>query len=499
MKKFFAILLALTMVLSLGVTAFAADITTTDDHTYAVYQIFTGDLSGDVLSNVKWGANAKLPTGANVGDEVPEAVLEELAAVTASTDDQAKLAIIEKYVDLTTNPVDTVTSADKAEVVNGYYLLKDLGISDGKGGYSVPDGQEYSEYVVNIVKNTEITPKKGETTTEKKVDDKNDSTGAEDEIVWKDSADHDIGDAVPFLLSAKITDKYDNYESYYFAFHDKQSAGLTFDPTSVVVKVDGKVITSGFQVVTNPTDGHTFDVVFANLKAIVDKDNNAVVKAGSVITVEYTSTLNTNAIIGALGNPNTMYGEYSNNPNGDGTGKTPEDTVIVFTYETIVNKVDENGDPLEGAGFTLYKFDKATNDYVAIGSEVKGEDLTTFVWKGIDDGQYKLVETTTPAGYNTIKPIEFTVTATHTDGATPSLTSLTATCSDVTFTTGTIVYDEETSSANATVSADVINQSGTVLPETGGIGTTIFYVAGSVLVLAAGILLITKKRMAAKG
>ena len=245
------------------------------------------------------------------------------------------------------------------------------------------------------------------------------------------------------------------------------------------------------------TDGCTFEVRFDNLKDI------ASVKAGSIISVEYTSTLDTDqATVGSAGNKNTSHVTYTNNPNdeqaGEG-GKTPDDVVIVFTYKTIVNKVTKNPNydpkvegseeyiPLKGAGFTLYK-KNAFGTYEAVGSELKSEDMTTFTWSGLDDGDYKLVETTTPSGYNTIPDIEFTITATHdVSSDNPTLISL----SGGDKFTGVI--------STGVVSANIENQSGAQLPSTGGIGTTIFYVLGSVLVIGAAVLLVTKKRMSTKG
>ena len=202
---------------------------------------------------------------------------------------------------------------------------------------------------------------------------------------------------------------------------------------------------------------------------------------------------------------------YTNNPNDEQAGEngeTPKDVVIVFTYQTIVNKVtknpaydaskdtgktgtDSDGNtefiPLKGAGFTLYK-KNASGAYEAVGSELKGEDMTTFTWSGLDDGDYKLVETTTPSGYNTIPDIEFTITATHdVSSDNPTLISL----SGGDKFTGVI--------STGVVSANIENQSGAQLPSTGGIGTTIFYVLGSVLVIGAAVLLVTKKRMSTKG
>lgn len=224
-----------------------------------------------------------------------------------------------------------------------------------------------------------------------------------------------------------------------------------------------------------------------------------------MITVEYTATLNENAVLGSAGNPNEVYLEYSNNPNKSGegnneTGNTPKDVVIVFTYKTVISKVTKNPDydpevegseeyiPLAGAEFTLEKYNKKTDKWEAI-TVVKNDEGTTFTFSGLDDGNYRLTETKTPAGYNTVDPIYFTITAEHdvlSDN--PALTSLSgnATTGELTFTPNT---------TNGSLSADVVNRAGVTLPETGGMGTTLFYVAGAGLVLVAVVLLITRKRM----
>ena len=388
-------------------------------------------------------------------------------------------------MNLSSEKFGTVTGGSSLTAPTGYYLIKDNG--------PVSDGESYSLYVVQVVGPTTINPKTGTTTSDKKVDDKNDSNTSEDAVTWQDSADYDIGDAVPFKLSATIASDYDNYANgYKLTFHDEEGTGLSFSKNSVKVYVDGVLLGSGYEVVTeNLKDGCTFEIRFANLKDI------ASVHAGSVISVEYTSALNTNAVIGSDGNKNTSYVTYTNNPNdtqaGEG-GKTPDDTVIVFTYKTVVNKVTKNPKyvaggsepeyiPLKGAGFTLYK-KNASGEYVAVGSELKGSDMTTFEWEGLDAGDYKLSETTTPAGYNTIADVEFTITATHdVQSDNPALTGLSG---GNTF-TGVV--------NTGAVSADIQNNAGSTLPETGGMGTTLFYVIGGILVVGAGVLLITKQRM----
>lgn len=488
-KKLASLLLALVMVFALATTAFAAENTIISPpegstRTYDVYQIFTGDLHEGVLSNIKWGKNGT----DTEGTAVDQTTLDALAAVNGKSDTE-KLTEIQKYVKLDSGKFGTVSNGNPLTVPTGYYLIKDTG--------PVNDGEAYSLYVVQVVGPTTISPKVETTTSDKKVKDTNDST-ANSTTDWQDSADYDIGDAVPFKLSATIAQDYANYtHGYKLTFHDKEDTGLSFNKNSVKVYVDGTLITTDYEVVTEGlTDGCTFEVRFANLKDI------ASVKAGSIISVEYTSTLNNQAVIGSTGNKNTSHVTYTNNPNdkqAGENGKTPDDVVIVFTYQTIVNKVTKNPNydstvegseayiPLKGAGFTLYK-KNASGTYDAVRPELKGEDMTTFTWSGLDDGDYKLVETTTPSGYNTIPDIEFTITATHdVTSDKPTLISL----SGGDKFTGVI--------STGVVSANIENQSGAQLPSTGGIGTTIFYVLGSVLVIGAAVLLVTKKRMSTKG
>lgn len=460
MKKMVSIALTLVMAFARALTmkvttTFAADKTFTitapsNDHTYEIYQIFTGDLSenGSTLSNVKWGSNGK----GTAGNDVDKTVLDEIKGLKSDDADQTKLATIKKYVDLTGTPFKTVKNGT-VDVPEGYYLIKD------KDNSLTGEDDVYTTYIVQVSKDLKITPKADKPQSEKKVKDTNDTIG--DTTGWQDSADYDIGDDVPFQLTGTVTSKYADYKAYKFVFHDKESAGLTFNADSVKVYVDGKQITSGYEV-----------------------------KAGSKITVEYTSQLNDKAVIGSAGNPNTMHLEYSNNPNDDQggeTGKTPDDTVIVFTYKTIINKVDASGAALKGAEFKLYKVMKdGSEKEVAV---VKNPEGTTFTFNGLDDGDYILRETTTPDGYNSISDIKFRITASHDVlSESPALKDL----------TGDKVTGEIELTADKTVgslTSNIVNQKGSELPETGGMGTTAMYLVGGVLVAGALLLLITKRRM----
>lgn len=498
MKKLMAALLAVAMVCAMAIPAFAADgssststaavtrytITAPNNkHTYEIYQIFTGDYDDSqpsMLTNIKWGTNGK---GGTAGDAVDQTILNELSNVSSSASDKAKLDVIEKYVTLT-NPVKTIVNGGSVEVVGGYYLIKD---QDG----SLSGSEPYTTYLVSVVGTVTITPKSNDVPEfKKKLKDTNDSTG--DVSGWQDSADYDIGDYIPFRLQGTVPEDYDSYSKYYYAFHDKEEAGLTFDSSSVKVfvgdEVTGtKIDASNYTVVTNPADGCTFEIVFDDLKKVTD------VTADSTITVTYQSRLNENAVLGAQGNVNKAKLEYSNNPrdNGNGTGTTPWDNVIVFTYKVVVNKVDQAGHPLAGAQFTLTKKTKNGTDVVK--TMDVNTTLTQFTLSGLDDGEYTLTETVTPAHYNTISPITFTVNADHTitwetERREDILTSLSGNkvIGEITFT-----VDETAGS----LTTNVVNNIGTTLPGTGGIGTTIFYVVGGGLMVAAAILLITKKRM----
>ena len=501
MKKLMAALLAVAMVCAMAIPAFADGSSSTstaavtrytitapkNGHTYEIYQIFTGDYDASqpsMLANIKWGKNG---TG-TAGDAVEQTVLDALSKVASYTSDNDKLTVIEKYIDLSTAPLVTITNGGTAnDVVGGYYLIKD---QDG----TVPSSETYTPYIVSVVCDITIKPKSNEVPKfTKKLKDTNDTTGAISG--WQDSADYDIGDDIPFRLQGTVPEDYDSYKTYYYAFHDVEEKGLTFDPSSVEVHLgdeNGAIIPNTDYKVLTKKDGTTsdtectFEIVFDDLKKVSG------VTADSTITVTYKSQLNDSAVLGAQGNVNKAKLEYSNNPRGNGTGTTPWDNVIVFTYKVVVNKVDQNRQPLEGAEFTLTKKLKDGTENV-IPMKIDTSNKALFTLSGLDDGVYTLTETVTPAHYNTISPITFTVNADHTitweaDPRNTVLTSLSGNTAsgEITFT-----HNE----TDGSLTTDVVNNIGTTLPGTGGIGTTIFYVIGGGLMVAAAILLITKKRM----
>ena len=498
-KKLASLLLVLVMVFALATTAFAEETTysitinnSAKDHTYEAYQIFTGDLSGTTLSNIVWGSGVSEAGQTALGDAAAKA-----ETLKTEADAKAFAKAVAPYLTTAAGSANTVTDGKYviSGLAAGYYLVKD------QDGSLTGDNDSYTEYIIQVVGNVTATPKSDVPEVQKKVKDINDSTDTT-KTDWQDSADYDIGDSIPFQLKATLADNVSSYTTYKVVFHDTLSKGLTYN-NDAKVYIDGTE-TNRFTVTADGTT--TLTVSCDDVKAL-----NAV--NSSAITVEYTAKLNENAVLGSAGNPNEVYLEYSNNPNkseegNNETGETPKDVVIVFTYKTIINKVDSENKPLTGAAFKLEKLikgkDGAADTWTTVKEFTVDETTTSFTFSGLDDGQYKLTETKTPVGYNTIDPIYFVIEATHDETAdAPTLKTLNAYLTDANGNKQTEMKDGESVNIDlgtvdltaGSITTTVVNKSGSKLPSTGGIGTTIFYVLGGVLVLAAVVLLVTKKRM----
>ena len=502
-KKLASLLLVLVMVFALATTAFAEETTysitinnSAKDHTYEAYQIFTGDLSGTTLSNIVWGSGVSEAGQTALGDAAAKA-----ETLKTEADAKAFAKAVAPYLTTAAGSANTVTDGKYviSGLAAGYYLVKD------QDGSLTGDNDSYTEYIVKVVGDVTATPKSDVPEVQKKVKDINDSTDTT-KTDWQDSADYDIGDSIPFQLKATLADNVSSYTTYKVVFHDTLSKGLTYN-NDAKVYIDGTE-TNGFTVTaTVNADGTTTLTVSCDDVKALGAGNS------SVITVEYTAKLNENAVLGSAGNPNEVYLEYSNNPNkseegNNETGETPKDVVIVFTYKTIINKVDSENKPLTGAAFKLEKLikgkDGAADTWTTVKEFTVDETTTSFTFSGLDDGQYKLTETKTPAGYNTIDPIYFVIEATHDETAdAPTLKTLNAYLTDANGNKQTEMKDGESVNIDlgtvdltaGSITTTVVNKSGSELPSTGGIGTTIFYVLGGVLVLAAVVLLVTKKRM----
>lgn len=559
-KKFTATIAATLMAASLSVPMFASvpvgaaatenTISFTGEiansgHTYTAYRIFdgtvkitpanesTGTPAKTELTGIKWANEAKadvfltaLKGDTTIGNDFASCsnaveVANVLSGYTSNGDKAkafAKLVVAQKDNLVTVNDTASGTiTADK----DGYYVVVESPLT------GVPLDSAMTSYLLAVYdasEGAEIAVKSAIPTVEKKIQE-NAKTGdwqadATYGERYNDTADFNIGDTVPFKLFGTMPSNIAEYPSYKYVFHDTLGKEFTlaenFATKGVTVSIDGTVIDTSKYSVTVVTDAGTkasnITITFDDIKTA------ATLSATSKVVVSYSATLNDSAAIGKPGQENAVYLEYSNNPNVGGTGttsKTNVDEVIAFTYELDVTKVDGANEDLKlkDAEFKLQATNGTHKDMWAIvdsngkvsnwtADEEQASVLTsatdgTFKVIGLDDGAYSLKETKAPNGYNLLtEAVVFTINAN---------TSNTQTDSDITgdeLTALTIQVGSDTPAAgnlvNGSVNMTVKNNSGTGLPSTGGIGTTLFYIGGGCMVGLAGIFLITKKRMGKK-
>jgi len=582
-----------------------------DDHTYTVYQVYTGDVEGDLLKNVKYGSDY---TSKTVGDAVPR---DELDAITDARA-FATQWLAGTHGAGTAATYNSETKKFTIEVDPGYYIIVD-------SASNLVDGDSLSANIVRIVGDTAVTPKKDTVSDNKEM--VSDGLG---KVTDHDPTDPDnkvndvsIGDVVNYKITAKVPAEAQYYNYYYFVINDTLDAGLTLVENSIAVKAgdndlatpaDYAIEKGAYTAPVTPnligrtgktTDDKTFKIGLVDAKA----------HAGETITVTYQAILNEDAKVGEESNDNTSTVTYSNQPehNYDGKnhpsfpdtvdssalGETPKTVTKTHTTGIKITKVDQDNKPLTGAGFTLtgdsvektvvkteeftkyttgdqtdynyykladgtytttapvtakfmqYKevgvatstgyvedasytgtdkvvaeevtyrpfapatdigkkvytlhennnflYDSTTDKYkketktevidksadYSVTHMVDGTGVVEFV--GLGEGTFTISESTVPAGYNAIEDITLKINFKYNPG------------------TGELHWSKDTSdTSEATYNSTtgmfeitIKNQKGAQLPSTGGVGTTIFYVAGSIMVLAAAILLITKRRMGA--
>ncbi len=497
MKKLVSILLALVMTLALSVSAFAADtnvtIGTDANREYLGYQLLTlttslkaddacavGAEHNKDCYNYAYSVNgdvylAVLVAAINQADiDTADEVIAYIEGVASDSDAMNALAkaIYKEIVDarLAGTPID---GNDPTALAQGYWLFAD--VTDLK------DTDEANSLVMVNTKgqiDLTVTPKVELPTITKEVLDLNDSTA--DAGVWGETADYDMGEDVSFKLTATLHKYLASYDEYKLIFSDTLASAFELNDDIVVTVYanadkdpNAALDIAGKYVTEAADDGKSFTVTFANLKNIEDISKDA------VIEITYTAKLLKSQTIAVEGYTNTVALEFSNNPYDASSTGTLTDEVKVYTYKLVINKVDEEGAALKGAGFTLSKWNEERNQYVVVDDEIVGGDITTFTWYGLDDGQYKLEETTVPAGYNKMADMEFTISATH------DMTGVTA-----------LVSNEMDKDLNTlTFSQTIENNTGSQLPETGAAGTMWLIFGGAVLVMLAGVFMITRKKM----
>ena len=484
LKIVFAAMLSLVLLMSAMIPAFAATdgsitITTDNDavsmqgHTYTAYKIFDvtydgqGEYNYTIASEfVPYFESLGITSDADAYTYVQQ--LQDDAALQAFAKDAYAHKLNAPGVS------KTATAADRVVIDgldHGYYLVYDEGN---------PNAETNAEKAVAAVALTttdpdaEVNLKADITELDKTItgvaDDATNNSGALD----VDAVDAQIGKHIQFRLDSRVPDL-TGYTNYTYLITDTMSEGLTND-LNAKITINNTDVTSQCQVIYN---GQTFTakVPFSVLSQFA-KD------VPSVVT--YSATLNENAIVYPDGaNTNTAKLEYSNNPNTDTTDETPEVEVKVYTFTLEVTKVNGSGEVLQGAQFVLkdangnpvpvtltegvYVVDpdkEATDANATVISDADGKIYVD----GLAAAQYTLTETVAPNGYNPLKsPIKVNIVATYDDDVT-----------EVTEVTG----NEKT----------VINRTGSILPSTGGMGTTLFIAGGAVIMLAAVVLLLVSKR-----
>lgn len=486
-------------------------------HTYEAYQVFTGRLDETTLSDIEWGAgvDGEALSAAKYEGKSAKEIAKSLNATNAETfaNDVAGGNNAKSYLKTATGSVEGETGQSK-EITNlsaGYYLLKDTIDS------TAAQPAAYTKFILKVVGNVDVTPKTDTPSVEKKVQENSNKyvTDGGYGAGYNDVADYNIGDAVPFKLIGTVPNM-DRYDTYKYTFNDTASNGLTL-PSKNGVKVyvaDDKAGTNKADITSSAditVENQNLTVAFTDLKTVKG------VIADKCIIVEYSATLNGNAVIGLPGNENAVKLTFSNNPNQSGQGgsnpqgETPEDKVIVFTYQLNGTKVDatDKNKTLKDAEFKLQrqsdnkwaKIDESGKVAAWVGSvdeasAVKSDDNGNFSVAGLDDGMYNVKETKAPAGYDLpANPFVVTLKAQTKNNQGWDGNPATALTKIEVTVDGT---DGTGNAQNGTAAINIVNTKGSSLPSTGGMGTTILYAAGAAIVLVAafGIAFAVRRRNA---
>ena len=550
-RSILALALALVLVLAMSTAAFAAPETysitvnntnsaiSINGNTYRAYKVLdaTYDKEGHVSYTVSTEfANFTYTVGGN--NYQGEALIAYLGTLTNDSDalDAFAKAALTHATTNSIQPAGTATADNETATISvpapGYYLVS--------GTATAPTDQTVTAAcsLTTAKPNAQVNVKADAPSVDKKIVEGNSDV---------DANDASIGDSVNYKITSKVPNM-KGYTKYFFVMEDTLSKGLTYNE-DMVITIGTKTLvkdTDYTLTVTKDAGGATsLEIVFKNF---IQYKN----QTGAAITLTYSATLNQDAVLDpTTGNPNTVKLIYSNNPNqkGDGTPENPDKpvpgtpvsetpTVETKTYVTGLKLTKIDGSTkktltgakfkIEGKGMkvvlinrTIYKaseigtyymlkngsyttdaptadtadsYDSTTQKYekvevvdkTTVPTEINAtgyvDENGVLTFEGLGEGTYTITELVAPNGYNLLKdPITITITANATlEGC-----------------TWTVKNGETglTAGADHLFAFDVENNSGTELPSTGGTGTTIFYILGSLLVVVAGVVLVTRKRM----
>ena len=475
-KRMLALLAAFALVLAMAVPAWAEENTgsitvqgAVNGEIYSIYKIF--DVTGYDMTTNPHKITYKVTDGwasffAKGNPGATYVTLDSQNQISGTTLDSstapefAAAAITwakdsDHHINVTASETANGDSVTFTNVANGYYL-----VDTSLGALCSLD---------NVTGNAaKISEKNKVPSVEKKVKN-GDNYGS--------SNSAKIGDTVEYKTTITINGSVEKV-----VLHDKMDAGLTFNETSVKVKVGVADVAKDNYTLKKPgtesSDSCTFEIEF-------EDSYIAGLATGTQIEVTYSATLNKNAVIGTTGNKNDTWLKYGNNGS-----VTSETTTYSYSFDLV--KTDNSNKLLAGAQFELYT-DKNCTDKVALVKDgdnyrvasatekattnftsevIVSNDTSKITVNGLKgETSYWLKEIKAPKGYNELEePYEFTMGANN----------MSATLNGTQWEDGGV---------------HVINNAGTVLPSTGGMGTTVFYVVGGGLMAVAVVLLVTKKRM----
>lgn len=550
MKKILSMILALVMVFALGATAFAAgevtppatgtevaedDTTNTPDtvaggtadtteapgaaegatteaagekaaaqrtitinnntagHTYKAYQIFKGGLSqdGTILSDIQWGNGVnsealltalQADMSEKFGADCTTAadVAKVLAGFQNDAEQLKKVAVvINQHLNDANGTASTGENPYTITVPSdGYYLVRD------EGTVTAADGG--TNFILQVIGNVTVKPKNVDIpTVEKKV-------RADSHVVdhLSKAAFVEVGSKAHFSITAKIPNDLTSYTEYTFQIVDTMSNGLTYQGDLKVHTGDGVTTLTADKDYKMDVNDQTITVTLVSDYVLANQSKT--------VEITYSAVVNSNAL-NQERESNSVHIKYSNNPaDSNSTANTVDNVVYIYNFDIVINKVDgaDETKKLEGAEFILYKENEnkeklyytwdetkkivgwVTDETAATRATTNDQGAASF--KGIDATTYYLEEVKAPDGYNTLEGPEEVMMGAHADG----------------IKTGDMVDTNAPLNGNRyQYISQIKNNKGTVLPSTGGIGTTIFYVVGGLLMVGAAILLITKKRM----
>lgn len=507
MRKLVAFMLATIMVLAMGITASAQRVGAEVDNTatitinnaskgetYAVYKLFSASVTGTENGSIAYTGDipdslATYFTKDASGNVTATAAAKD-ASGNASEGLQDALAAWTESQTATATAVSDGSTLDFVGLEYGYYVVT---TSQGSNALTVtstnPDASVY---------------------------DKNASTPSVDPNEGKKVDDDDV--YIGQTVSYKLTFGTSNYDGsgedakkiVSYTVHDTLPEYLSdVTVTDITIKQNGeadqKYQVDGQVPQFVRTDGEGAGTITIPW---VDTDNKSLYKNGATVEVTYTAKVNEKVQIAGAGSSNTFKLTYK--VEDESTDKTPiqsESTEVIKTYALLIKKVDQNGKNLTGATFSVGGLQTEGNNgvYTVTGLTAEGGTDTVMttdnngvlIVKGVASGTYQITEEAAPAGYNKLVGTKPVIAAVTSETTTTKTVYLDADGNEVgeDEKVNTVICDNDTLAASVAV---IVNLTGAILPSTGGIGTTIFYVVGGILVAAAGILLITKKRMSGR-